>query len=188
MARTEFAKDPVYGFWQYQKLPAGEYARVDLFCRTQSIAKLTGTFLHAPGYDAEVIAQGLVVAESLRRHGIGTKLLQALACLAIEDGVTTLSGNITSPHSLRIMQKIADSEEAITFYDNTARGDYLELPLSSAQAYDSLTKAGAYEVDQENRMLGFDVAVALNSGQRYGLVPPIMLNSARHVAPAYRLV
>ncbi len=187
MAHTRL-DNPVYGYWHYDKLDPAGYARADLFCRTQALASFSGTFLRGADYEPEVSMGVLHVAENLRQSGIGTKLLEALACLAIEDDITTIGGNVVSPRMIRMLTKLARSEEGITFYDRTPQGDLVELPLTSAQACLNLSHAEKLEPDPTKRRHGIDVAVGLSPGQRFGLEAPIMLNSPSHAKPAYRLV
>jgi len=128
----------------------------------------------------------LTVAENLRRRGIGTKLVEALASLAIEDNITILGGNTVSAHAVHMLTKLAGSEDGITFYDQTPRGESLELPMDSQQARSSLMYAEAFESNLDKRRHGIDIAIALNPGQRFGLEAPIMLNSPHHIKLAYR--
>jgi GNAT superfamily N-acetyltransferase len=108
------------------------------------------------------------VESDFRQAGVATRMIQALAAVAIDNGAETLYGVVESPYIMRILAGIAD-ESAVHFYTtDPVRGEDVELPMTVGQAIQSLEYAGRFEANLEKRNIGIFVqvdAVAINREQ-----------------------
>jgi GNAT superfamily N-acetyltransferase len=178
--------DRVYGWWSYDNLRPREYARLSLLYKNRENGYFSGVFMGGDGYEAEVNGGPLYVSPNLRGRGLATRLVETLAYTALQEGVGVIVCSVASQHTLAIFKKLARQEHFITFYDNDPADEYVELPMDSQQAYNSLVRAEQSELDLEERRISFDTVIDLRLARRNldnsSLEQPVIQNKPRHTA------
>lgn len=130
------------------------------------------------GYDPRanrLVFLPLSVSPEYRGRGLATRLVSALAHVAITHQVDTIGGAVESEYTLKIIRKLFD-EKRISFYDfDPMTADEAALPLSMQQAIASLVRAAGYEADLEHRKYGFSVDIDMAGSRAVAFEAPIVL-------------
>jgi GNAT superfamily N-acetyltransferase len=139
----------------------------------------SGDFISNESSTRETLVHGLDlrVHPELRGNGYATRMVSALAFLALRESAHYIEIPVESPYVLKIFAHLFQ-DEALQFIDSRTHNDAsCELPMTTSQAIDSLTRAGEFEPDLEHREHGVIVRAALSGVNRAWLNPPIEVNS-----------
>ncbi len=169
----------IYGKWSYDELDTDEVACVSLSFADPDSGHFSGILCCDEYGDPNEMTIGhLYTHPDLRGQGLATRLVGALAHVAIEQRVMLLAGSCESEHTLKIFQNMFP-EEATTLLDEDplqTSTDFLVLPMSLQQAYGSLERAARSEDDPEHRKHAIDVVADLRYVRRRYLEQPTMRN------------
>lgn len=110
------------------------------------------------------------------RRGHATRLVSALAYMALDNNVTQISGAVESQHTIKILDKLF-GDDRVTYQDCVpGTEDSVSLPMTNQQAIGSLERAEAFEEDPNHRSLGVIVAVDLSGIDTAMLEKPTIEN------------
>jgi hypothetical protein len=126
----------------------------------------------------QAMGLSLDVDPNLTQRGVATRLISALACIALDRGVTRLSGYVTSPYALKAVGRLF-SEDRLTFIDVPPPPQVwaeLPLPMSLGQAVATLEALGEQEVAPGDIGQGFSVEVDLTGLSARNFERPIEIN------------
>lgn len=166
---SELADKPVQVEWvQYP----GAGPTIDLSIGSSDIAHFSGEFTDEDITDAIRFA-GIRVHEDFRGAGVATRLVSALAHMAIRHNATTMYGFVESQHTLRIFRQLT-GDAAISYVSpDPITGEQV---TDTDQAITALERAEEYEPDLEHRDLGVEVHVDLTGIDVSILEQPVEVN------------
>lgn len=169
---SAYATAPVQARW----LEPGHEHDLELFIGSPEIAKFAAVFNQGEEGRTHVEFGDLRVHPDHREDGLATRLVGALAYLAVGREAQTFSGSIDSQYSLKILSHIL-GDDSITFSDIDPRTmERVGLPIDLQQAIEILERAEKSESDPEHREQNLIVHANLASIDPASLEIPVELN------------
>ncbi len=95
-------------------------------------------------HPSEIRIDTFSVHPKLRQNKIGVRLMQTMSKLAVENGITELSGVITSREALMVRAKVF-GENNLAFYDTDFNGNRIKLDTDYRSILEQTEGGAAYQ-------------------------------------------
>jgi hypothetical protein len=118
----------------------------------------------------------LHVIPEARRNKLATRLVSALAYVAISHNVQYLETTVESQHTLKIFRNLFGAQNISYFDANHYIEHRIEFPITTQEAIASLERAEQFETDLDNRDIHLNVRVSLSEVEPSKLEVPVELN------------
>lgn len=105
-------------------------------------AKFGGMFYHYPDEGLHLVMGYLSVPEAIQRAGVATRLVSALGYIAKLEEVSSFSGYVTSPVTVKTMRTVFGSENIQYRSKNPQSGLDQVIPLTDEQAMGTIDRLG----------------------------------------------